>query len=256
MHEAPLRGKVLTAHVEKIIVSLIVTLLLVGFVVTTSVAWTTLAAVALLTLTSSCLREGFEPADVLDHVDLPLLVMIGSLFVVIAGARLTGGTDFTHQVAKNVFGESCDFNSDSWLDIFGSAALRLVLSNICSNVPTVMLLAAKISANSSSETDGEEMNAITARIAWLLLAWTSTVAGNLTLTGSIANLIVNERAANHVGASSSSDGTSAPWRQFKRNFDGLTFWRHFQYSWWSTVSILVIGSATIFILQKPAAPLA
>jgi Na+/H+ antiporter NhaD/arsenite permease-like protein len=31
-------------------------------------------------------------------------------------------------------------------------------------------------------------------LAWLLLAWVSTIAGNLTLIGSVANLIVAERA--------------------------------------------------------------
>jgi Na+/H+ antiporter NhaD/arsenite permease-like protein len=35
------------------------------------------------------------------------------------------------------------------------------------------------------------------RFAWLLMSWISTVAGNLTLAGSAANIIVAEKASRH-----------------------------------------------------------
>jgi Na+/H+ antiporter NhaD/arsenite permease-like protein len=59
------------------------------------------------------------------------------------------------------------------------AAVTTILSNLISNVPAVLLLRPSISGNQS----------------WYLLALISTWAGNLTLVGSIANLIVAEQAA-------------------------------------------------------------
>jgi Na+/H+ antiporter NhaD/arsenite permease-like protein len=57
-----------------------------------------------------------------------------------------------------------------------------VFSNLISNVPTVMLFRPLIDAFADKQT------------AWLLLAMSSTLAGNLTLLGSVANLIVAEGA--------------------------------------------------------------
>ena len=52
-----------------------------------------------------------------------------------------------------------------------------------SNVPAVMLLRTLIPAFPDPH------------LGWLMLAMASTLAGNLTITGSVANIIVIERAA-------------------------------------------------------------
>jgi len=57
------------------------------------------------------------------------------------------------------------------------------LSNLVSNVPAVMLLKTFVPAFAGP------------RVAWLALSLSSTLAGNLTITGSVANIIVVERAA-------------------------------------------------------------
>jgi Na+/H+ antiporter NhaD/arsenite permease-like protein len=62
------------------------------------------------------------------------------------------------------------------------SAVSAVLSNLVSNVPAVMLFTPLV----PSLPDPER--------AWLTLAMSSTLAGNLTLLGSIANLIVAEGA--------------------------------------------------------------
>ena len=65
-----------------------------------------------------------------------------------------------------------------------------VLSNLVSNVPAVMLLRTIVPSLPDPQT------------GWLVLAMASTLAGNLTITGSVANIIVVERAAAegvHVG---------------------------------------------------------
>jgi Na+/H+ antiporter NhaD/arsenite permease-like protein len=59
-----------------------------------------------------------------------------------------------------------------------------VLSNLVSNVPAVLLFKPIIPA----------LPAVNREAAWLALAMSSTFAGNLTLLGSVANLIVVENA--------------------------------------------------------------
>ena len=61
-------------------------------------------------------------------------------------------------------------------------AVTAVLSNVVSNVPVVMLLKSLVPSFRDPHT------------GWLVLAMASTLAGNLTITGSVANLIVVERA--------------------------------------------------------------
>ena len=63
----------------------------------------------------------------------------------------------------------------------GLSFISAALSNLVSNVPAVMLLEAPLSAAGSDA-------------AWLTVAMASTFAGNLTIVGSIANLIVAQLA--------------------------------------------------------------
>src|SRR6185437_12243211 len=58
-----------------------------------------------------------------------------------------------------------------------------VLSNLVSNVPAVMLLKPFVAALPDHDR------------AWLMVAMASTLAGNFTVLGSIANLIVIEKAS-------------------------------------------------------------
>ena len=69
------------------------------------------------------------------------------------------------------------------------SAVTLVLSNLVSNVPAVLLLKPGLTVPASTS------DAVTH--TWYLLATVSTFAGNLTLLGSIANLIVAEQARPH-----------------------------------------------------------
>lgn len=64
--------------------------------------------------------------------------------------------------------------------------------------------------------------------AWLILAWVSTVAGNLSLLGSAANLIVCEQA-----------------RRSKPSGYTLSFWTHLKFGLPSTIVITAIGLALI-----------
>jgi Na+/H+ antiporter NhaD/arsenite permease-like protein len=65
-------------------------------------------------------------------------------------------------------------------------AAAAVLSNLVSNVPAVLVFKPLIGHLPDPQR------------AWLVLAMASTFAGNLTLVGSVANLIVVERARRHA----------------------------------------------------------
>lgn len=115
-----------------------------------------------------------SPEKIWRQVDWPLLVLFFGLFVVVYAFRL-------HVVSRWGVGEW------SWLlarpvDLLSAASA--VLSNLVSNVPAVLLFEPVLKAmpESSRET------------AWLALAMSSTFAGNLTVLGSVANLIVVEIA--------------------------------------------------------------
>jgi Na+/H+ antiporter NhaD/arsenite permease-like protein len=105
-------------------------------------------------------------------VDWQLLVMFCGLFVVTGTLEVTG-------VSQRLFALVSE------LAYAGVAPLTLVtaiLSNTISNVPAVLLFRPLIPQFPDPT------------LAWLTLAAASTLAGNLTLIGSVANLIVAEQA--------------------------------------------------------------
>lgn len=113
-----------------------------------------------------------KPSLVIKNVDWVLLLFFASLFIVVEGAVKAGLLDFFIQ-------------SEVLTDDFGSIAklhgLSLFLSQIVSNVPyTVMMLPV--------------LKPISSEILWLSLASASTLAGNATIIGAMANLIVIESA--------------------------------------------------------------
>lgn len=82
----------------------------------------------------------------------------------------------------------------------------------------VLLLGGRVAASAAAISAADEKK------AWLILAWVSTVAGNLSLVGSAANLIVCEQAhrAPHLGYT-------------------LSFWNHLKFGVPSTLIVIAIG---------------
>ncbi|KAJ0043115.1 hypothetical protein Pint_17485 [Pistacia integerrima] len=97
------------------------------------------------------------------------------------------------------------------------AVVILVLSNVASNVPTVLLLGGRVAASAAAISAADEKK------SWLILAWVSTVAGNLSLLGSAANLIVCEQARR------------APHLAYT-----LSFWNHLKFGVPSTLIVTAI----------------
>lgn len=120
-----------------------------------------------------------KPNKVYASVDFNLLVIFIGLFVIVAGVERSG-------LAALLF-ERLSFSGGGSMGMF--AALTLALSNVVSNVPAVLLMKFLIPADN-------------AEYWWKALAMFSTLAGNLTISGSIANLIVVEIAKReHVAVS-------------------------------------------------------
>jgi len=148
----------------KSLVAAAILLLLLALGLRTSVAALTAAGFLMIT-------RRIRPDRVFAEVDFGLLVFFSGLFVL------------TASVARSpLFGRFMQ-GILPWMDRPGAvfALATVFTSNIVSNVPTVMLLSpvARSFANPAT--------------AWLMLAMASTYAGNLTLLGSVANLIVAEQ---------------------------------------------------------------
>ena len=109
--------------------------------------------------------------DMLALVDWQLLVLFIALFIV-NHALVDSGT--LAAIQRGVAAAGIDVRHPAWLFVVTAA-----LSNLVSNVPAVMLLLPTASTP----------------LAGPILALSSTLAGNLILIGSIANLIVADQAA-------------------------------------------------------------
>ena len=144
-----------------------VSVMLVAFLAGVPIALVAIGGAAYCLLT-----RRVNPDKVYREIDWGLLVLFTGLFVVIGGLEASGLT-----------GEILGWAGA--VGLYRPAVLTVVtavLSNLVSNVPAVLLFKAVI------PTFGEPTR------AWLLLAMASTLAGNLTILGSVANLIVVEQA--------------------------------------------------------------
>jgi Na+/H+ antiporter NhaD/arsenite permease-like protein len=144
-----------------------VSVMLVAFLAGVPIALVAIGGAAYCLLT-----RRVNPEKVYREIDWGLLVLFTGLFVVIGGVEASGLTGTL-------------LDGASAIGLYRPAALTAVtavLSNLVSNVPAVLLFKTVI------PTFGEPTR------AWLLLAMASTLAGNLTILGSVANLIVVEQA--------------------------------------------------------------
>jgi Na+/H+ antiporter NhaD/arsenite permease-like protein len=118
------------------------------------------------------LTRRVRPEKIYFEIDWPLLVMFVGLFVVVGGLEKVAITpDVSAAVGRQHLDNSVIL-----------AGVTAVLSNVVSNVPAVLLLKSFVP------------NLQDPQRAWLVVAMAATLAGNFTLVGSVANLIVAQRA--------------------------------------------------------------
>jgi Na+/H+ antiporter NhaD/arsenite permease-like protein len=134
------------------------------------------------------------------EIDWSLLLMFAGLFIIVAGAQHALLTpDIVASVGR--------LHLDQVPVLTGVAA---VLSNLVSNVPAVLMMKPFVEPLADPDR------------AWLTLAMASTLAGNFTVLGSIANLIVVQKAA--------ASGVA------------ISFWDYFRVGAPLTLITLVVGA--------------
>jgi Na+/H+ antiporter NhaD/arsenite permease-like protein len=168
--------------------------MIVFFFIGWPVAKVAIVAGALLLIT-----RRVKPEKVYHEIDWSLLAMFAGLFIVVAGVEKTSLEDELVAVAAQFH-----------LDRVGVlTALSTVLSNLVSNVPAVLVFRPIITHLNDPQR------------GWLVLAMSSTLAGNLTILGSVANLIVVQRSRRE-----------AP----------ITFWQYFRVGAPLTLLTLIAGA--------------
>jgi Na+/H+ antiporter NhaD/arsenite permease-like protein len=157
------------------IVCIVFVSIFVCFLAGLNLAWTALAGAVLVMLLAR--RDTHE---VLKLVDWHLLVFFAALFVVVEGLSDTGLPDAIYRHLQPMFGAHAPAQAWnlSWFSVAGS--------NIFSNVPFV-LVAGKWIPHFADPA-----------LMWKVLALATTFAGNLTIVGSVANMIVVESAREHL----------------------------------------------------------
>jgi Na+/H+ antiporter NhaD/arsenite permease-like protein len=135
-----------------------------------------LAGAAMIAASGLMVIARTPPKKAFALVDWQLLVFFAGLFIVVAGVAHAG-------VLDDIFGYVAPLvaRGDIWGDL-AFLAFVVVISNLVSNVPLVLVAVAWVPQMPDP--------------AWgfVMLAVGSTVAGNLTLFGSVANIIVMEGA--------------------------------------------------------------
>jgi Na+/H+ antiporter NhaD/arsenite permease-like protein len=139
------------------------------------------------------------------EIDWALLLMFAGLFIIVAGAQRALLTpDLVARVSR--------LHLDQTVVL---SAVTALLSNLVSNVPAVLVMKPFVASLPDHAT------------AWLTIAMASTLAGNFTILGSIANLIVVQKAAT-------------------RGVE-ISFWDYFRVGAPLTIITLVIGTLWMWL---------
>jgi Na+/H+ antiporter NhaD/arsenite permease-like protein len=138
-------------------------------------------------------------------IDWSLLLMFAGLFIIVAGAQRALLTPDLVAAVGRLHLDQVPILS----------ATTAVLSNLISNVPAVLMMGPFVEPLANHDT------------AWLTIAMASTLAGNFTIVGSIANLIVVQKAAARGVA--------------------IGFWDYFRVGAPLTVITLVIGTIWLWL---------
>lgn len=139
------------------------------------------------------------------EIDWTLLLMFAGLFIIVASAERT-------LLTPDLIADVGRLHLDQ---VPVLSAVTALLSNLVSNVPAVLVMKPFVAALKEHDT------------AWLVVAMASTLAGNFTILGSIANLIVAQKAT--IGGVE------------------IGFWDYFRVGAPLTITTLVIGTLWLWL---------
>ena len=144
------------------------------------VAWLAGGSLPLVAITAGAAMVAIaqrDPAYAIDRVEWSLLLFFAALFVVMRGFEQTGAVGWIDRHALALMQDA-----PPWRAAVVVSGVMATLSNLISNVPAVILWRHTVPTIPHPD------------LIWRVLAMSSTFAGNLLLIGSMANLIVAERA--------------------------------------------------------------
>jgi Na+/H+ antiporter NhaD/arsenite permease-like protein len=147
----------------------VVVLTVAAYLAGTDLAWTAVAG-----FTALLIVHRADASTIWARIDWSVLLFFAGLFVAVQALVKSGGAAFALQHVPIWSGSGVV----AWVR---AAGLFLVGSNVVSNVPFILVI------------EREMAHLPDPQLGWELLAMASTFAGNLTLLGSVANIIVAER---------------------------------------------------------------
>lgn len=186
---------------------LLKTLLITAGLLAAFLAGAPIALAAFLAASLLLITRRHQPQTVFAEFDWSLLVFFSALFIVSGSLETSGVT--TQLIPLEGISKGAK--------IWNLSLVTAGLSNLVSNVPAVLLLRPVVTGMQN------------AHIGWLVLASASTLAGNLTLLGSVANLIVAETAS--------------------RYRVDLNFWEYFKPGVVITLLTLLINTAWLYLIS-------
>ena len=158
--------------------------------------------------------------DAITKIDWSILLLFMGLFIWLQGFQ---NTKFPDTVFEKVLPVMDLFRVEG---VFLFAVLTIIGSNIFSNVPLVILVVSRL-----FDFPCGGVNTCRGQLTGVLLAWISTISGNFTLIGSIANLIVAEKGRKCV------------------NYR-LTFFEYLRFGFFSTLLALFSGLPFVYFTAK------
>jgi Na+/H+ antiporter NhaD/arsenite permease-like protein len=171
----------------------------------TNLAWTAVGGCAALLV-----LQRDPPRQVWERIDWSILLFFAGLFVVVEGLVQSGAPAWLFERLPLWQGDGLP----AWLRL---AAIFLFGSNVVSNVPFILVVRPYMEVLPDP------------RLGWELLAMASTFAGNLTLLGSVANVIVAEKG---------------------RDVGGLGFWEYLRVGLPLALATTAIGTLWVILMGR------
>jgi Na+/H+ antiporter NhaD/arsenite permease-like protein len=178
-----LRGEIAAVHAQPVITKesaatlAVIAAVVACYIAGADLAWTSVGGcVALLVLHRQ------DPQEIWRRVDWSVLLFFAGLFVVVEGFVRSGAP-------AQLFARFPLWDGDAPASWFRLGTIFLLGSNVVSNVPFILVVRPEMASLPDP------------RMGWEMLAMASTFAGNLTLIGSVATIIVAEkgRAVGGIG---------------------------------------------------------
>ncbi len=196
-------SKVFSKRTNISLITIILTFIV--FLTGAPLSWTAVGGFTFLVIV---LRE--EPHKLWNNIDWSILLFFAALFIVVEGLIKSGAPDWAFNHWKIWNGESGIY------EYIRTSIYFLIGSNIVSNVPFILVVNNQMSLFPDQE------------LAWEMLAMASTFAGNLTLIGSVANIIVAEKG---------------------REIGGIGFWEYLKVGFPLAIITTLLGTVWLLIIK-------